>query len=105
MGEYLRTVDIFHEAKGRKCAKCSRYGHFAAFCRGSRRPSPVRGRESRPKITSDNSRRSARQTNHVGGCSEEEIQVDDNPVFAFHVVWRKRKKFVWCQIQVSLRWM
>ena len=52
-----------------KCAKCSRYGHFAPFCRGNLRPSPVRDRESRPKKTSNNSRRSARQTNHVGGCS------------------------------------
>ena len=55
------------------------------FCRGKFRPSPVRDRESRPKKTSNNSKRSARQTNHVGGCSEEENQVDDNPAFAFHV--------------------
>ena len=72
-------------AKGRKCAKCFRYGHFAALCRGNVRPSPVRDRESRPKKTSNNNRRSARPTNHVGGCSEEEIQVDENPVFAFYV--------------------
>ena len=26
-----------------------------------------------------------RETNHIGGCSEEENQVDDNPAFAFHV--------------------
>ena len=72
-------------AKGRKCAKCFRYGHFAALCRGNVRPSPARDRESRPKGTSHNNRRSARQTNHVGGCSEEEIQVDENPAFAFYV--------------------
>ena len=71
-------------AKGRKCAKCFRYGHFAALCRGNVRPSPARDRESRPKGTSHN-RRSARQTNHVGGCSEEEIRVDENPAFAFYV--------------------
>ena len=72
-------------AKGRKCAKYFRYGHFAALCRGNVRPSPVRDRESRPKETSNNNRRSARQKNHVAGCSEEEIQVDDNPAFAFYV--------------------
>ena len=36
-------------------------------------------------LKTNDSRRSARQTNHVGGYSEEEIQVDDNPAFAFHV--------------------
>ena len=85
--------DLCCPAKGRKCAKCSRYGHFAVCCRGSNRPSPRAG---------DNRRSVGRQTNHVGVGLEEESFVrcdESNPAFSFAVTEETAEEV--CMVSIS----
>ena len=54
-------------ARGKKCAKCGRYGHFAVCCRGERDSDVIRGRASKQQRNSKAS------------------QSDDDCAFAFMV--------------------
>ena len=72
-------------AKGRKCSRCSMYGHFAVCCRNLDRNAPETGKGLRPKSTRGNRKAFSRQTNQVKDYLAGSSQEEENPAFAFTV--------------------
>ena len=68
-------------ARGKKCAKCGRYGHFALCRRGERNSDVVRGRVSKQQRNSGG--RPRHVANFVG--NQEASESDDDCTFAFMV--------------------
>ena len=74
-------------AKGKKCAKCRRYGHFALCCRGERDSDVVRGKASKQQRISGG--RPRHVVNFVG--NQEASGSDEDCAFAFMVTETKEK--------------
>ena len=71
-----------------KCAKSSKYGHFASCCKGNH-SSLESGKDSQQKKASNGKKGAGRQTNQGGGYSMEDEHVSSeerNPAFAFAVM-------------------
>ena len=68
-------------ARGKKCAMCGRYGHFALCCRGERDSDVIRGRASKQQRNSGGRPRYI--ANFVG--NQEASESDEGCAFTFMV--------------------
>ena len=83
-----------------KCAKSSKYGHFASCCKGNH-SSLESGKDSQQKKASNGKKGAGRQTNQGGGYSMEDEHVSSeerNPAFAFAVMKEALKEV--CMVSI-----